>query len=204
MKKLGLIFLLFLLGSGTAYSQSIGAFVGYGQSAFGDDVEEQANYIPVGAQLLFGTGGNFEIGAEVSYAVVPFAFSMGEDVGDMKVGQLYYGAMAKFKFGTGGGVWPYVRAGAGLYTGSLEYDFTDEINEFGFEDVEIDFKSAFGFNVGAGAEINLSGNNGLFAELVYHIVDRELDIAEEDLADGESAKMTGNNFAIQVGFKFGL
>ncbi|PIQ09691.1 MAG: hypothetical protein COW71_05270 [Ignavibacteriales bacterium CG18_big_fil_WC_8_21_14_2_50_31_20] len=50
----------------------------------------------------------------------------------------------------------------------------------------------------------LSGNNGLFAELVYHIVDRELDIAEKDLADSESAKMTGNNFAIQVGFKFGL
>ena len=37
MKKLGLIFILLFFVSSSAYSQSIGAFVGYGSSAFGDD-----------------------------------------------------------------------------------------------------------------------------------------------------------------------
>ncbi|MBU0473573.1 MAG: porin family protein [Bacteroidetes bacterium] len=203
MKKLGLILLLLLLASGTAYSQSIGAFAGYGSSAFGDDVDEESNYIPVGAQLLFGSGGNFEFGVEVNYAVVPFIFSKG-DIGDMKINQLYYGALAKFKFGTGRGIWPYLRAGAGMYTGTIEYDFTDEINEFGFDDVKMDFKNAFGFNVGAGAEMNISGNNGLFVEFVYHIVDRELDVNNEDMEEGDSSKMTANNWAIHVGFRFGL
>lgn len=207
MKKLGLIFLLLFLASGTAYSQSIGAFGGYGSSAFGDDVDEESNYIPVGVQLLFGSS-NFEFGVEVNYAVVPFTFSMG-DMGDMKINQLNYGALAKFKFGTSRGIWPYLRAGAGMYTGSLKFDFTDEINDFGIEDVENDFKSAFGFNLGAGVEMNINRGGGLFAEFVYHVVERELDVEENELSGGdltlgESSKMTANNWAIHVGFRFSL
>ncbi len=209
MKKLSLIFLALFLISGTAYSQSIGAFVGYGASAFDDmDNTDQAGYIPVGGHILFGVA-MFEIGAEINYAVVPFTFESRDEeldmkLGESKIGQLYYGALAKFKIGSGGGIWPYVRAGAGMYTGSLKVELSDEFKtlyreQMGveLEDTEKDFKSAFGFNVGAGAEINFSSNNGLFAEAVYHIVDRELD------ADGAES-FTANNWAIHVGFHFGL
>ena len=209
MKKLSLIFLALFLISGTAYSQSIGAFVGYGASAFDDaDLDGNAGYIPVGAHILFGVA-VFEIGAEINYAAVPFTFeSQDEDIdmkkGELKMGQLYYGVLAKFKIGSGGGIWPYIRGGAGMYTGSLKAEFSDEYNKYlenlygqKGENQEQDFKSAFGFNVGAGAEIDFSNNNGLFAELVYHIVDRELDVE-----GAESFK--ANNWAIHVGFHFGL
>ena len=214
MKKLGLILLLLSLASGTAYSQSIGAFVGYGQSAFGEDSfelgdeTEQANYIPLGVQILFGTGGNFEIGGEINYAVVPFTFEMNvfdTHVADMEVEQLYFGALARFKIGTGSGIWPYIRGGAGIYTGSLNMNYTDEMKELylldtgmELEDESADFKSAFGFNAGVGAEINFSHNNGVFAEFVYHIVKREID--GEDAGGASSA----NNWALHVGFRFSL
>jgi opacity protein-like surface antigen len=202
MKKL-LVILFTLLLSGNIFSQSIGGFIGYGGSTFGDkffgeeaEDENQAKYIPLGAHILFGTGGNFEIGAEINYAVVPFVFGV-NDLGDLEVEQLYYGALAKFKIGSGGGIWPYVRGGAGLYTGSMNIKFSEEAKESGAEDKSVDFKSAFGFNVGGGAELDFSSNNGIFAELVYHIVNRELDV-------DESESFKASNWAIQVGFHFGL
>jgi len=203
MKKLlPILFTLFLF-TGNAFSQSIGVFVGYGSSAFGDDFfgdeaqdENQAKYIPVGAHLLFGTGGSFEFGAEINYAAVPFTFSM-DEMGDMEVEQLYYGALAKFKIGSGGGLWPYVRGGAGLYTGKVNIKFSDEVKAFGAEDTSFDLKSAFGFNIGGGAELDFSANNGIYAEIVYHIVTREID--EEG-----SESFEANNWALHVGFHFGL
>lgn len=206
MKKLLTILFALMIFSGSAFSQSIGIFIGYGSSAFGDDFfgeeakdENQAKYIPVGGHILFGTGGNFEIGAEVNYALVPFTFSAG-DLGDLEVEQLYYGALAKFKIGSGGGIWPYVRGGAGLYTGSSTFKVSDEMKNYGAEDYTFDMKSAFGFNVGGGAELDFSSNNGLFAEFVYHFVTRE-----NDATDGEETSSFGaNNWALHVGFHFGL
>jgi len=205
-KSLAILFTLFLL-SGSAFAQSIGGFVGYGASAFGDkffgeeaEDENQAKYVPVGAHILFGTGGNFEIGAEINYAAVPFTFDAGE-YGDLEVEQLYYGALAKFKIGSGGGIWPYVRGGAGLYTGSVNVKYSEEAKAIGAEDESIDLKSAFGFNVGGGAELDFSSNNGLFAEFVYHIVTREFD--QEEGEEGDTS-FGANNWAIQVGFHFGL
>ncbi|MDA3862178.1 MAG: outer membrane beta-barrel protein [Melioribacteraceae bacterium] len=207
MKKLSLILLSLFLLSGTAFSQSIGVFVGYGSSAFGDDFfgedseVEQAKYLPLGAQLLFGSGGAFEFGAEVNYALVPFTFET-EGFGDTKINQLYYGALAKFKIGSGAGLVPYVRGGAGLYTGTVEIDFNEEWEAFGLEDTDLDLKSAFGFNVGAGAEMNLSNSGGLFAEFVYHIVEREFDAEDTEMEENEP--FGANNWALHIGFRFAL
>jgi opacity protein-like surface antigen len=209
MKKLSLILLVFFFISGVAYSQSIGAFVGYGSSAFGDDFfgedveSSQANYIPLGAQLLFGNNGAFEFGGEINYAIIPFTFET-DGWGETKLNQLYFGALAKFKIGSGygPGLVPYLRAGAGLYTGSADVDFTDEWNDLGLEDLEMDMKSAFGFNIGAGAEMNLNRGGGLFAEFVYHIVEREFDVDDTEMEDNEP--FGANNWAIHVGFRFKL
>ncbi len=208
MKKLRTILFALMLLSGSAFSQSIGAFLGYGASAFNDDFfgeeaqdENQAKYVPVGAYILFGSGGNFEIGAEVNYAVVPFTFSTG-DWGDMEVEQFYYGALAKFKIGSGGGILPYVRGGAGIYTGAVNLKFSDAMKEIGAEDKSINLKNTFGFNVGGGAQLDFSNNNGLFAEFVYHVVNREFDT--EDDNSSEVSSFGANNWAIHVGFHFAL
>lgn len=74
MKKLFLVFLLIVVLTESNYSQSVGVFLGYGASAFSDDFSteiEQANYIPVGANILFAVG-NFAAGGEINYAIAPF------------------------------------------------------------------------------------------------------------------------------------
>ena len=192
-----------MLLTGSLFSQSIGVFGGYGSSAYGDDFADdfdQAKYIPVGAFVLFGSGSSFEIGGEINYAVTPFTFE--SEFGDLKLNQLYYGALAKFKFGSGRGILPYVRGGAGLYTGTMEFDFSDEANAYGLEDAEFDLKNAFGFNVGGGIEIGMRQNDGFFAEFVYHIVDREL--GADDTEQEENESFSANNWAIHVGVSFGL
>ncbi len=209
MKKLISILFILVFLTGSAYSQSIGVFVGYGTSAFGNgEVDTQSKFVPVGAHILFGSGGAFEIGAEVSYAAVPFTFELNDatvnmKAGEIKMGQLYYGALAKLKIGSGGGIWPYLRAGGGMYTGKIKSEFTQEYKDlaatFGatVQDTEVNFKNAFGFNLGAGAEIDFSHNNGLFGEIVYHFVNREADQPGSD-------SFKANNWVIQVGFHFGL
>lgn len=197
MKKfIPILTVLFVL-TGSLYSQSIGIFLGYGSSVFGDDFAdniEQSNYIPVGAFVMFGTGSSFEIGAEINFAVTPFTFE--SQFGDLKLNQLYYGALAKFKFGHGG-ILPYVRGGAGLYTGTMEMDYSDEFNSNGVEDLEFDMKKAFGFNIGGGVDIKLNRNVGLYSEFVYHIVNREFDTDETESFDA-------NNWAVHIGFIFSL
>ncbi len=73
---------------------------------------------------------------------------MRQKVGEKpKLINFFYGAMAKFKIGSGyaAGLIPYIRGGAGLYTGSIDMDFTDELNQFGLEDTEVDLKKCFWF-----------------------------------------------------------
>ena len=200
MKKLILILLSVVLFSSAAYSQSLGVFAGYGSSAFDDeDLEEQSNYIPVGVHILFGSGGSFEFGAEVDYAVTPFTFEE-EGFGDLIINQLYYGALAKVKFGSGDGMKPYARAGAGMYTGNFEFDYSDELKNLGAEDIEFEMKDSFGFNVGGGIDINMNATTGIFVEFVYHIVEREV-----EPGDGiETEPFGANNWALHAGISFGL
>lgn len=61
--------------------------------------------------------------------------------------------MVKYKFGYRKGFVPYLRGGVGLYIGSEEFTFPDEKNEI--DDYKIDFKNAFGFNVGARGRVKI-------------------------------------------------
>ncbi len=207
MKKNIAVILVFVLST-VLYAQDSGSlvfFAGYGQSAFADELNddnsqfEESKYIPVGIQLLLGVD-NLQVGAEVNYAVVPFTFAMslnGTEFGEVQITQLYYGAVAKIRLGSGSGLIPYFRGGGGIYSGKFKVDYTDEFNSLGFEDSEMKFKSAFGFNFGVGVEINLSPNSGLVGELFYHKVKRQLD--EEGAEEGKA-----DNLALQVGFQFGF
>jgi opacity protein-like surface antigen len=208
MKTLILVAAMLILTNGI-FAQDHGSVVifgGYGQSFFsseiGDDNNhpEEAKYVPVGVQFLFGID-NFSVGAEVNYAAVPFTFTMssdGTDLADFTITQLYYGGVIKFRLGTHAGLNPYLRAGAGMYTGKFKVDWTDDVTRLlGLEDSETNYKSAFGFNLGAGIEFAVSQTSGIIVEFVYHKVNRTLDVegAEAGKAD---------NAAIHAGFKLGI
>ncbi len=185
---------------------SIIIFGGYGQSFFSSEIgdenskTDEAKYIPVGVQVLFGID-NFSVGGEVNYAAVPFTFTVnsdGVDLADFTITQLYYGGVIKFRFGTHAGINPYIRAGAGMYTGKFKADWSDDVTRLlGYEDSETNYKSAFGYNLGAGFELAVSPTSGIIVEFVYHKVNRTLDVegAEAGKAD---------NAAIHAGFKFGI
>ncbi len=207
--KTKLLIIALLLFTVKGFSQDQGSvilFAGYGQSFFSSEIgdensdTEEAKYVPVGVQILFGVG-NFSVGGEINYAEVPFTFTMSEggtDLADYTISQLYYGGVVKFRLGTHAGLNPYIRAGAGIYTGTFKVDWSDDVTTIlGYEDSETDYKSAFGYNLGAGIELAVSPTSGIIVEFVYHKVNRELDIegAEAGKAD---------NAAIHVGFKLGI
>jgi len=206
MKRIFTLFVFLLLSSSYSIAQTqISIFAGYGMSSFEDDLFDgtefdQSGYIPVGATIQFGRG-MFKFGGEISYSVVPFTFEMSDGdtkIAELKMTQLYYGAFVKIKFGEGIGTVPYLRAGGGYYTGSAKVEFEDQFKQFGAEDTEEDYKGVFGFNGGGGVEFSVNHGNSVYFEFLYHFVDQEM----ENDDSGESAKL--NNWALQVGFLFGL
>ncbi len=200
---------------------SLGVFVGYGLSSFdkelvgGVSLEETAGYLPIGAQVGYSlTGlsfGSLSFLAEFNYSAVPFTYETFGDLdgtgsetktSEIKISQTFVGAVFKMKFGTGF-FNPFIRLGGGAYLGSVKQEFTQEVKDYlqqygqTIEDADIDFKTAFGFNIGAGTDIRIGKVTGLFGEFVYHVVSRELDM--------EGAQSQGaNNWAVLVGFQIAI
>ncbi len=220
MKKFVLIiFMLFSCHILLSAQPSLGVFVGYGVSSFDNDlvggvgVESSAGYLPFGAQVGYSlTGlsfGAISFLAEFNYSAIPFTYESFEDLAgkntktsEIKISQTFIGALVKMKFGTGF-FNPFIRVGGGAYLGGVKQEFTEEarnyVQQFGgtLEDGDYDFKTAFGFNIGAGTDIRVGKVTGLFGEFVYHLVSRELDVQG---AESKSA----NNWAIQVGFQIAI
>ncbi|GBD89992.1 hypothetical protein BMS3Abin04_00708 [bacterium BMS3Abin04] len=218
MKRFSLIFTIFLFSQTIIFSQpSLGVFVGYGASSFDDNFigssSTSAGYLPVGVQVGYNlTGlafGSLSFLAEFDYSAVPFTFETFGDLNgtntktsEIKISQTFVGALVKLKFGVGF-FNPFIRVGGGAYLGSLKQEFTDDARSFiqqqgqTLEDGDFSFKSAFGFNVGAGTDIRIGKVTGLFGEFVYHIVSRELDIQG---AESNSA----NNWAAHVGIQIAI
>ena len=220
MKKFSFLVVIFLLSQTFIFSQpSLGVFVGYGSSSFDNDLVgtnvdlNSAGYLPVGAQvgysltgLPFGSLGFF---AEFDYSAVPFTYETFGDLNgtntktsEIKISQTFIGALVKLKFGVGF-FNPFIRVGGGAYLGSLKQEFTDDARNFvqqqgqTLENGDFDFKSAFGFNIGAGTDIRIGKVTGLFGEFVYHIVSRELDI------QGVQSK-SANNWAVHAGLQIAI
>ena len=219
MKRLLFVFTLVVIFQTVMFAQpSLGVYVGYGASSFDDNLiglktSSSAGYLPVGAQvgysltgLPFGSLGFF---AEFDYSAVPFSFEVFENIegtniktSDVKISQTFIGAVIKLKFGVGF-FNPFIRVGGGAYLGSLKQEFTDDainyVQQQGqtLENGDFNFKSAFGFNIGAGTDIRVGKVTGLFGEFVYHIVSRELDV------QGASSA-SANNWAAHVGIQIAI
>ncbi len=207
-----LMLLVFTFGSINGQSFKLGLFSGYGSSAF-ENFDDNAGTIPAGVQALLSLDklkfGSIDLGAEFSYSVVPFTFELQQQsqqqvikLADWKIKQMIIAALVKVKFLKKSTVHPFIRVGAGLYSGGSDVEYTAEAKQLAqqqnvtLNDEEINFESAFGFNAGAGTDIQIGKTAAIFAEFVYHIVSRKPEGATE--ANG------ANNWAVQVGILFGL
>lgn len=152
----------------------------------------QAEYIPVGAQLTFSLPFLLTFGADVNYAAVPFTFNVNADVlgqnikvSELKVHQFMAGVFVKARL-LPGPVVPYAKVGAGLISGNIDINWTDQLkqlaSQYGFmlKDSTINIKNAVRVNLGAGVEINFSQSGGLFGELVYNLFKGEKILKEHN------------------------
>ena len=215
MKKfLTLFSIIFLIAfiSTSAQPFKLAIFTGYGQSAF-ENSTSSAGSIPLGLQASYGfenmNWGAVTAGLEFNYAVVPFTFEQQGTINnqpaklnDQKFNQMIIAALVKVKFLKKKPFNPFIRVGGGMYTGNVTYEWTDAAKQAAQQagqtlQDELKLKSGFGFNIGAGADYNISKAGALFLEFVYHIISREADV--------QGAQSSGlNNWAIQVGYQQAL
>ncbi len=167
----------------------------------------QAEYIPIGVQLTYSLPFLLTFGADVNYAAVPFTFNVSADIlgqnmkiSELKVHQLMAGVFVKARL-LSGPIVPYAKAGAGLISGNIDINWTDQFKQlasqygFALRDSTINVKYAVGVNLGAGLEINFGQSGGLFGELVYYFVQREQDIKG-------AQSFQANSYAFLVGWQF--
>ncbi len=180
-----LLLLLLLVFSSNLFAQgnkSIGLHSGILFSAF-EDQDETFTAIPVGGYFGMEVSNNMEFGAEVNMTVKHFEE---EDQGITgSITQTVMGAYLRYFFPSESAI-PYIRAGLGYYVGEFKLSGDGASGS-------VDFKGAVGFNIGAG----IGTESGLYAEFIYHIVSRELDIS------GAEA-LGANNFGAHIGYAFSI
>jgi len=181
---------------------SLNIFTGYGMSSY-ENVISQADYLPVGAQLMFGVP-IFNFGIEANYAAIPFIFNVKEDqtakkLKEIKFNQLFIGSVVKINFAEGNFI-PFGRIGGGLYTGKEIVKWTEDEKKTAIEngttlqDYKVPLRNTVGFNIGGGFDFVIDKYSGFFFEYVYHMVSRK-----ENIQNGNSFK--ANNWVIQAGYK---
>ena len=187
MKIFTLTIMSILLISTIGMAQSIGVFGGYLNSSF-EEQDDAASAIELGASFVFDALPILDAGAEYTMTVSPFEFEESDPFfGDikLKLNSSMFGVFARYNLPLPA-LTPYIRVGAGYYSGSVE---AEALGQSGEED----FSSALGFNVGAG----INTFTGLNAEFVYHIVKREL--------DQQGAVSAGYNYwGLRIGYYFSL
>jgi hypothetical protein len=183
--SLTLILVLFAAFSVNAGDMVFGLNAGSAVTSF-EGQTDAATSISFGAHVGNKVLPILETGLEFNMLASPWEFEadfLGQKM-TQKVSQTLVGAYAKVAIPLVV-VNPYVRAGIGYYMGNLEFSLNDYSEK-------ADFKGAIGYSVGAGADLLL----GFYAEVMYHIVSRELDL--EDAGDAADF----NNLMINVGYNF--
>lgn len=192
----------------------VAIFTGFGLSNFNsEDIYgpgfnlTQSSYVPLGAQFLI-IAGSFHIGGEVNYAAMPFTFenktTSGQVAWEDQIQQLQFGAVGRFNLVQGPAM-PFIRAGAGFYSGDAKRKYSKEFKDAIGENLQDDtakLDTNFGFNFGAGVSVR----NG-FIEIVYHLVNRTMDQVTVDQNGNEvvdKVSIKGNNWAVQVGAQIPL
>jgi len=179
---------LIMAVSGFAGEKVLGLNAGISNSAF-EDQTEAASTLSFGASFGNKFAGLFEGGVEFNMLASPYELVNKTDhyKETLSITQTMVGVYAKVNIPLVI-VNPYIKGGLGYYMGSMEY----KLEEWGDTDkTEKDFKGALGYNVGAGVETFL----GIYGEVMFHIVERELDVE-----DAVSAAF--NNVAVNVGYRF--
>ncbi len=181
--KLSLLIVVIFVIAGLAQAQVIlGIQAGYNSSAFKDQ-ESAASTFSGGAIIGTDIMPMIDVGLEYNLLLSPFEFEA-EGI-TAKISQNLLGLWARWYFIPLPAASPYIRGGVGYYSGKTE--FSGNISR------DVDFKSAVGFNIGAGVDLPM----GLYGEFIYHIVSRELDWPGEE-------SQGYNNWAISVGYSFDL
>ena len=190
MKSFVLILSLVLMlsVSGFAGEKFLGVKAGLASTSF-EEQTEAASSLAIGVTLGTKVAPIIETGLEFSMLTSPWEFEETEFDYKMtaRFTQTMVGVYAKVDLPLAV-INPYVRAGLGYYMGKMEV----EQSAFGTtESGSEDFKGAIGYNLGAGVTTFL----GIYAEVVFHIVSRELDV------DGAEA-FGANNVHINAGYQF--
>lgn len=183
LAKIGIFFVMIFLIAGLSQAQVVlGVQAGYNNSAF-EDQESAASTFSGGVILGTDIAPIVDLGLEYNMLFSSFEFDQAGTTA--KISQNLIGVWARWYFIPLPTLSPYIRGGVGYYSGKVELS--------GNQTGEADFKSAVGFNVGAGVDMPM----GLYGEFVYHIVSRELDVSG-------ATSMGYNNWAINVGYSFDL
>lgn len=211
--------LILLFITQLSYGQvNLGFYSGYGISSF-EAQDGNADMLPVGLQMYYSMDNlgfiSLNFGVDFNYSAIPFSFILTNNTGQTLItkeqNQLHVGALLKVKFIKGFILNPYIRLGAGLYTGNQSLEYSDElVQEAQQQQIilpnEIELTSAFGFNFGAGLDLNLTTNEsfGLFLEFTYHLNSREIDESPFNVFPGVNLgkqDLGFDNMAFLLGFQ---
>ena len=222
-RAISALFIVLFLAVQSAFGQvKLGFYTGLGISSFEWEGNTSAETLPVGLQAYYTLEGseivNFNFGIDFNYSAIPFSYtvsnSANQELLTREQSQLHFGALIKVKFLNQFILSPYLRLGAGIYSGPHSLEFVDALVQEAEQmqialPEELDVSSAFGFNFGGGLDINLnsSGDLALFLEFVYHINSRELDETGLNILQGINLSKKDNgydNFAFLLGMQFGF
>lgn len=213
-----IILALFFIAQFSYGQVNIGIYTGYGISSF-EDQDGNADMLPIGLQVYYSMDNldfiSLNLGVDFNYSAMPFSFILTNNTGQTlitrKQNQLHVGALFKVKFIKGFILNPYLRIGAGLYSGNQSLEYSDELAQEAQQQQitlanELELTSALGFNFGAGVDLNLTTNEsfGLFLEFTYHLNSREIDESPFNVFPGVNLgkRVLGfNNMAVLLGLQ---
>ncbi|MEJ2615309.1 MAG: hypothetical protein P8Z35_10135, partial [Ignavibacteriaceae bacterium] len=153
------------------YSQpSFNLFSGYGKTVF-ENSANQEEYLPAGVQLMFGVP-VVNFGIEANYNVTPINYNVENiqnkrNLKKIRFNQFFIGSVIKINLAVGTFI-PFIRVGAGLYTGNARVTWYEEAKRAAFDDgiilkdYEASLKNKLGVNLGGGFNLELWQYSGFF------------------------------------------